>query len=461
MQSNFPTQFTDNLKLILSDIECNEFLEAATQEPVISLRYNPFKDVSANEGAESVVWCSDGYYLKERISFTLDPTLHAGGYYVQEASSMFLGHLFRQAILPETGPKISVLDLCAAPGGKSTHISSLIGTDSLLVANETISARSTILEENVIKWGLGNTIVTNSDPRQFSNLGGMFDVVSIDAPCSGEGMFRRLDTAKDEWSLSNIEMCVMRQQRIISDAFDSLKGGGFLIYSTCTFNRRENEDNVAWIKDNFDVDAVYVEMPSGWGIVKTVVDGFNCFRFYPHKCRGEGFFVSIFRKRQLVGSKANVVFRKGYKSRYTELTSKQIKTIKPWLKEGTELYYMADETGVVWGFNKAYKSQFEAMEQHLKIISPGVELGRFFRDDFKPSHALALYVGLNDNLPVPCVELSLNDTLDYLRKRDIDCSLFSEGVNLLKYNRLPIGFIKRVGKRCNNLYPKEYRIVNL
>ncbi|MFI3262557.1 MAG: rRNA cytosine-C5-methylase [Rikenellaceae bacterium] len=458
MENNLPEQFVKNLLEVMPQSEIEEFKSAISRESIVSLRTNPYKNI-IKEG-DKVAWCETGTYLDERAQFTLDPNLHGGGYYVQEASSMFLEQLFKQVILKELGDEIAVLDLCAAPGGKSTHISSLVGLKSLVVANETISSRSKILEENIIKWGLGNVIVTSSDPKQFGNLTHSFDVLSIDAPCSGEGMFRRVNDAVNQWSASNVELCVQRQRRIISDSFNSLKEGGFLIYSTCTFNKKENEENLAWVSENFDVEPIDISIEDSWGVVKTITDGINGFRFYPHKCKGEGMFISIMRKKEC-GESSRIVQRKNYKSRYVVAVSKEQKELATWIKDSESFTYIKNEKGIVKMFNKNYIELFKNLEQYVKIIYEGVELGQFFKSDFKPSHPLALYVGANFEKNVPIVYVPKEMALDFIRKKDIDCSIFEIGINLVSYENLPLGFIKRIGNRCNNLYPKEFRIVNL
>ncbi|GAB3814418.1 hypothetical protein GCM10028895_07510 [Pontibacter rugosus] len=226
--------------------------------------------------------------LPTRTSFfTLDPLLHAGAYYVQEASSMFLEQALKQSI--DLDESLHVLDLCGAPGGKSTHLASLISKDSLLVANEVIRSRASILAENVTKWGSGNVLVTSNDPREFSRLPDFFDVMVIDAPCSGEGMFRKDHAAVGEWSEENVNLCAQRQQRILMDVWDALKPGGLLIYSTCTWNEKENEENIAWLAAQEGVESIKLEVQPEWGIIPTQLNGLEGYRFYPHRVQGEGF----------------------------------------------------------------------------------------------------------------------------------------------------------------------------
>ncbi len=234
-----------------------ELAAALDGTPPVSVRFNPFKVSDRPEGLRQVPWCRYGYYLDERPQFSLDPAWHAGAYYVQEASSMFVGEL-----AGDIGG-LRVLDLCAAPGGKTTLLSTLTGLDGLVVANEPIRARAQVLADNVARWGLGNVVVTNNDPSHFAGFRDWFDVVLVDAPCSGEGMFRRNPESRGEWSEANVVLCARRQRRILGDILAVLKPGGRLIYSTCTFNRAENEENVEWLIDELGGEAVDVQSPAG------------------------------------------------------------------------------------------------------------------------------------------------------------------------------------------------------
>ena len=283
----FPAEFINGLRESLGTLRADRILAALAGEPEVSVRVNPFKisleGLRAHFGTlagEAVPWApEEGFYLTGRPSFTLDPLFHAGAYYVQEASSMYAGFLFEQALVRmdrRTG--LRVLDLCAAPGGKTTQLLSHLDETSLLVANEVVPARATVLAENVARWGCSNVAVTNSDPSAFTSLRAYFDVVVVDAPCSGEGMFRKDERAVAEWSPDNVRLCAARQRRILGDVWPALAPGGFLLYSTCTFNRSEDEDNVAWICS--ELGAACLEMR----------------HFYPGEDRGEGFFAALIQK---------------------------------------------------------------------------------------------------------------------------------------------------------------------
>ncbi|MDE6483764.1 MAG: RsmB/NOP family class I SAM-dependent RNA methyltransferase, partial [Rikenellaceae bacterium] len=282
-----PPAFIDSLREFLAPEEIPPFLEALEGEASCSVRANPCKGWCPPHGAVPVAWCDEGFSLPERPLFTLDPAFHGGAYYVQEAGSMFVGYLARHALDMSGSEHPCVLDLCAAPGGKSTHLSSLLGERGTLVANEVIRGRVSILADNIRKWGLANTIVTGSDPAAFGAMGGLFDIMVIDAPCSGEGMFRKEPEALAQWSPDNVRMCVERGRRIIADAWDALAEGGILIYSTCTYNRHENEETVEWIADSFDTEAVDIPLPENSGITVTEASGggvvHRCYRFMPHR----------------------------------------------------------------------------------------------------------------------------------------------------------------------------------
>ncbi len=246
----FPERFIQRIQS-QKYINADGLLKALQEPAPVSIRINPSKWNLKPLNSDPVPWCTTGFYLEKRPSYTLDPLFHSGCYYPQEASGMFIEQVFRQVV--NTGQYIRVLDLCGAPGGKSTHLSSLIGIHGLIVANEVIKTRAAVLAENIIKWGGVNTIVTQNDPSAFSGLQGFFDVILVDAPCSGEGMFRDV-VAINEWSEENTLHCSERQRRILSDVWPSLKDNGILIYSTCTFNPGENEENIRWmVKRNLAV----------------------------------------------------------------------------------------------------------------------------------------------------------------------------------------------------------------
>ena len=270
----------------------------ASGQQVTSIRVNPSKatveEIKFN--TSPVPWSSFGYYLDQRPSFTLDPLLHAGCYYVQEASSMFLEQALKQTV--DVSQDLKVLDLCGAPGGKSTLLQSMISAGSLLVSNEVIKSRSAILQENITKWGAANVVVTNNDPKDFARLTDFFDVMVIDAPCSGSGLFRRDAGAIEEWSEANVLLCSQRQQRIVADAMPSLKKDGVLIYCTCSFSVEEDEAVIDWLCDEFGMNTLRLSVDEAWNIVQSFTPKHHaaCYRFYPDKLKGEGFFIAFLQQ---------------------------------------------------------------------------------------------------------------------------------------------------------------------
>lgn len=273
-----PIDFITRTRALLG----NEFdsFEAALQADVpVSIRINEKKGTPApsTTGApcERVAWCETGYYLPERLSFTFDPLFHAGAYYVQEASSMFL----EQAIRSHVKTPVRCLDLCAAPGGKSTHLAACLPEGSLLVSNEVIRSRSHILAENIAKWGNPNCIVTNNDPKEIGCLTHFFDVIVADVPCSGEGMFRKDTDSTGEWSVANVALCAGRGRRIIHDVWNALKPGGLLIYSTCTYNMEEDEENIHYITEELGAEALPIPVKDEWQITGPLKYDHPVYRF--------------------------------------------------------------------------------------------------------------------------------------------------------------------------------------
>ena len=295
METTLPTAFTDSLRTLLGDGEARALCDALQGEPPASIRMNRLKTALVPQG-EPVPWCPEGTYLPHRPTFTFDPMLHAGGYYVQEASSMFVAYALRSH-MPQY--PLMVLDLCAAPGGKSTLLRSILPDGSLLVANEVVRSRVQVLAENLAKWGHPGVVVTNNDPADFAPLAGMFDVILADVPCSGEGMFRRDPASVGEWSPAAVDACVERQRRIVDAIWPCLKPGGLFIYSTCTYNPHEDEEQVRRMRDELGAEVLPVaSVPAEWGITGNLLPGedFPVYRFLPHRTRGEGFFLALMRK---------------------------------------------------------------------------------------------------------------------------------------------------------------------
>lgn len=421
-------------------------LKALEQEPPVSIRVNPSKEYNT-EGLERVTWCQNGFYLPNRPVFTLDPLFHAGAYYVQEASSMYLEQILKEYSEPEQ--PLKVLDLCAAPGGKSTHLASLLPPGSLLVSNEIIRSRAKILAENITKWGYPNVVVTNNDPVDFQRLKGFFDVLVVDAPCSGEGMFRKDLNARAEWSENNVAHCALRQRRIVADAWDALKEEGLLVYSTCTFNKAENEENLQWMISEMNALTISHDIPTFKGIeISKDVPGF---RFYPHKIRGEGFFISA-----LIKSSGQTFQPKKIKNpSLTKSSSALEKGFSVWIKNYREYNYFTFQNKVL-ALPAALEKELHELTGQLSIVQAGTEICEIKGKDLVPSHSLALSIILNKEA-FQTEELDLNRALLYLKKEDIK-PMSSNRYLLATYKHTPLGFLKKAGNRYNNLYPKEWRI---
>lgn len=455
-----PAAFVESLREFIAQDDIASFTEALGKEPSCSVRVNPCKGWCPPEGAVPVAWCREGFSLAERPVFTLDPAFHGGAYYVQEAGSMFVGYLARRALDLLGAEHPCVLDLCAAPGGKSTHLSSLLGKSGTLVANEVMRGRVTVLSDNIRKWGMANTIVTCSDPAAFGAMGGLFDIMVVDAPCSGEGMFRKEPQALAQWSSENVRMCAERGRRIIADAWDALAEGGILIYSTCTYNRHENEETVEWIADNFDTAAVSVVLPEDSGITVTEVCGggtvHRCYRFMPHKTAGEGLFAVVLRKA------SGGVIASGPGRRQSPIAScskSDTALLRSYLLDGErfDIFSFRDD---LYACPSVSRNLLEMAATRLQVVYSPLHMGRTIRGKFKPAHPLALTPWLErDRFAIS--RLDMSQALDYLRRTGTDASSYADGISLVCHGDIPLGFANKVDRRVNNMYPKELRIMNL
>ena len=425
-------------------------------EQVVSVRFNPLKLKTPVEdlfpGAEKIPWCSGGYYLPARPSFTLDPLLHAGVYYVQEASGMFIEQCVRQH--SDLNASLHVLDLCGAPGGKSTLLHAIINSDSLLVSNEVIKTRASILVENMVKWGGANVVVTNNDPADFKKLPSFFDIIVVDAPCSGSGLFRRDPDAVGEWSTEAVNMCSLRQKRILHDVFDSLKPGGLLVYSTCSYSKEEDEDICDHLVSHFDVEPLEVKTSPDWNIVESHSTQHRApgYRFFPDKLKGEGFFAACFRKLQV--DEAGSGERK--KGKLTKATRNEIGVAAAWLSEKVDCDFFSYE-GEVLAVTAALSTGLLHVHAQLYLKKAGVRLGRVIGNDLVPHHELAVSGLASQNLQR--VSLKREDALQYLRKEDVTLGPGKLGWALVEYKGYELGWVKMLGRRWNNYYPKDWRIL--
>jgi len=450
---NLPQAFTERTRQLLGEEQYQLFEQALQTEMPVSIRPNRLKCNKYVEG-EPVSWSSSGVYLNNRPTFTFEPLFHAGCYYVQEASSMFVERVLQEYVKEP----VMMLDLCAAPGGKSTLSRTALPEGSLLVANEVMRNRSQVLAENLIKWGNPDVIVTNNDPADFTGLTHLFDVILTDVPCSGEGMFRKDQVAVDEWSIENVDVCWKRQRRILSDIWPALKPGGLLIYSTCTFNREEDEDNVSWIAQELGADVLPVSVEESWGITGNLTGkDFPVYRFLPHCTKGEGFFLAVLRKHE--GEIETISLRSERKKKEKDNKQPLVvpKEVKQWLKNSTAYFYTMKDTNVI-AFPKAYEKEYALLQHYLKVIHAGVTLAEIKGKDLIPHHSLAMSTDLMEGI-FPTAELSYKEAIAYLRKEGmvLDTDI-PRGYVLVTFQRIPLGFVKNIGNRANNLYPQEWRI---
>lgn len=450
---NLSVDFINRTRDLLGEEQFAAFCEALSKESPVSIRVNRLKTDAVSEGGHRVPWCDTGYYLSSRPAFTFDPLFHAGCYYVQEASSMFLEQVLKQYV----HEPVVMLDLCAAPGGKSTLARSVLPEGSLLVANEVMRNRVQVLAENVTKWGHPGTVVLNNDPADFVPLGELFDVILTDVPCSGEGMFRKDPVAVEEWSVENVTLCWQRQRRIVRDIWHCLKPGGLLVYSTCTYNREENEDNVAWIAEELGAEVLPVEVQPGWNISGNLAGkDFPVYRFLPHHTEGEGLFMAVLRKS---GESEDDVFvpRRRKEKKGKEKASVLPREVKTWV-ESSDRYVWTIEENRITAFSAIYQSVYEILRERMRMVCAGIQVAEIKGRDLIPSHALAMSVCRNESA-FPSVEVSYEQAIAYLRKEAFALEADTpRGYILIRYKGKALGFVKNIGNRANNLYPQEWRI---
>lgn len=426
------------------------FENALVQETPVSIRINSRKNAYPVNDLEPVPWCEEGFYLPERPSFTLDPLFQGGAYYVQEASSMLLSEAVKQTV--NLNRPLRVLDLCAAPGGKSTLLASMLHADSLLICNEVIRSRVSVLRENIDKWGLPNVVVSNHDPEDMPNLAGFFDVVVVDAPCSGEGLFRKDTDAIDEWSEANVQLCSARQKRILAAAAPLLDERGILIYSTCTYNDAENLDSMRYLAENGFRNRA-LELPAEWNVVEKISGNAVGYQCYPHRVKGEGFFISVFQKKSFTA--AVKLDARTFRS-IRALRPRETASASKWLENPAEFSFWEKPNGDVMALPKALEKEFLFLDSAIRNKGFGLEMGQFKGTDFIPSHTLALSTAINQNLPA--ISLNKEDALRFFKKENLIFDEPLKGWLLAQYQGVNLGWLKGVGNRVNNYLPKDWRI---
>jgi len=444
-----PPAFADQMNAQLG-ADFPLFADALAGPTPVSIRINPRKQFLDTTNMDRVPWCAEGFYLPERPNFTVDPLFQAGGYYVQEASSMLLSEAVRQTA--NLARPLRVLDLCGAPGGKSTLLASMLTADSLLICNEVIRSRVTVLRQNIDKWGYPNVVVSNHDPEELTNLSGYFDIILVDAPCSGEGLFRKDPEAVNEWSEANVDLCAARQKRILAAAAPLLDTGGLLIYSTCTYNTQENDDNMRYLVANGFKNRP-LDLPADWQIVEKRVDGAVGYQCYPHRVKGEGFFISVFEKTSFTA--AVKLDARTFRS-IRALRPRETASVSAWLQHPKDFSYWEKPNGDVIALPVSLERPFLFLDSAIRSKGFGIELGQFKGTDFIPSHTLALSTAIRTDLPG--VELSLEEALRYFKKENLVFDEPVKGWQLARFGGLNLGWMKGVGQRVNNYLPKDWRI---
>ena len=449
-----PEQFIAETRRLMGE-RAWEMVEHAILDdlPPVSVRLHPKKSEGfgmASPLATRVPWCPSGMFLPTREAFTFDPLFHAGAYYVQESASMFIDLVLRQYVRQP----VIMLDLCAAPGGKSTAARAALPDGSLLVCNEPVASRAQVLAENMQKWGHRDVIVTNNLPKDFRKTGMLFDVVLADVPCSGEGMFRKDPGAREEWSMQNVERCQALQREIVQHIWPCLQPGGIMIYSTCTFNQHENEDNVEWICREMGAEVLDVDTDDSWGIRGSLSQTFHkpVYRFIPGFTKSEGLFMAILRK-----DGENETSRKGKKENGRKAKG------KPQTPKGWE---MMEEQGFEWRDNGAglfaipgqWASCHDRLDNSLRLLHAGIRMGEVKGKELLPHPSLALATGLG-TLPLPKYGLSYDEAITFLRKESLTLTGDRpRGWTTVAYNGLNLGFVKNIGNRANNPYPQGWKI---
>lgn len=426
------------------------FVAAHEQAAPTSIRLHPLKGTAVSvSNAARVPWCTGAYYLPSRPLFTADPLLHAGAYYVQEASSMFLDTVL-DAILPQRGA-LRVLDLCAAPGGKSTLIASKLSEGDLLISNDVIRTRAAILEENMTRWGYANTWVSSNDPRDFGRIRNYFDIIVVDAPCSGSGLFRKDERALEEWSEDNVKLCAERQQRILADILPALKKDGYLLYATCSYSPEENEANLDFLADQGLFTSIPIPLDPAWGITisHSPRHGMEGYRFFPDKVKGEGFFISVLQKKD--GEDAFAY------QRFKTAQNKLVKANAAYLLQDTGFSFIENERGLNTAIHTVHEADYHLLKEYIYLRRAGTLLGSPAQKDWIPEHDIALSIHANPGLPF--IELDLENALLFLKKENFELPAGTgKGWYIIRYKGQGLGWIKALGNRVNNYLPKSWRI---
>lgn len=447
--------FVEQIHALLPPAEAEALLQALDTDPAVSIRYHRAKaEVFASPFVHDapIPWATPrGYYLSDRPLFAADPLWHAGGYYVQEASSMLLSLL--QPLLGEH--PLRALDLCAAPGGKSTLLTDLLPEGSVLVSNEYVATRAKILQENIQKWGSPNAIVTSTDAAKLGRLRETFDLIVVDAPCSGEGMFRKDEEARSQWSPGLVASCASLQREILDNIWPALMPGGLLVYSTCTFNRSEDEDNLHYLIEELGAEPLaFPELPDPLRL--SSLSPYPCYRMMPHAVRGEGLFCAVVRKPK---EQASGALRLKGKNR--QKPSPAPKEALPWLAEPwrQEVSWLQPTEDLLLALPEGVRDLLALLQQEgVQVLSAGIPVAEVFGKKLQPHPALALSLALERSV-FPEVPLDQETAIRYLAREAVTLPADTpRGIVLISYGGLPLGWMKHLGNRSNNLFPPTWRI---
>lgn len=442
--------FISQIHNILPAGEAQAMLDAICEnDATVSVRANKDKAFALPISLERVPWCEHGAYLKQRPQFTFDPLFHAGAYYVQDASSMFIYHVIKSLI----HEPVMYLDLCAAPGGKTTAAMQALPRGSVIVANEIVPPRAHVLRENVIKWGNPACMVTCDSPKTLGTLTNAFDVIAADVPCSGEGMFRKDDKAVQQWSTSLVKQCATRQQTILADVWNALKPGGLLIYSTCTYNLEENEDIVNYIINQLGASAVEVPVETSWKIHPAIGSDQPCYRFMPHTTRGEGLFMCVLQKNSHSAPFNNARRDKRKNKKSSQLIPAEI---KKWVTGDNDFL---EQDGKIVSLPRNIKEKIEIDTTNFHIIKPfGITICEIKGKKIVPHHELAMSTILQAEYFSQC-EVDYPTSISFLRGEALTINA-PRGYVLITHKSTPLGFVNNLGNRANNIYPKQWRILS-
>lgn len=440
-----PETFMAQLRGLLPD-EWEQLAGAiSSSEPCVAVRVNQARGVGVPDGARRVPWCDSGFYLDDRPQFTFDPDWHAGHYYVQDASSMFITHVIGHFV----HEPVRYLDLCAAPGGKTTAAMQALPDGSLVVANEIVPPRARVLADNVIRWGNPRCVVTSNAPAQVGKLNSFFDVIATDVPCSGEGMMRKDDEAVAQWTPALVEQCAQRQREILADVWPALRPGGLLIYSTCTYNRQENEQMADFIVNELGASSLEVPVEPSWNIHPAIDSDCCCYRFMPHRVDGEGLFMAVFRKN---GDSPRQDIRMKAKN-----TKKADDIGRNWLSRPDE--FAIDQLDDLFiAVPHDIHREVAALRAALSVLHAGVELATVMGRKTVPHHALALSSARSGGA-FPVCEVDYATAMRYLRGESITVDA-PRGYVLMAHQDAVLGLANNLGNRANNLYPKSQRILS-